>query len=234
MSRPRRRSYRARPWHRDYFPVTHVGRFMRAQLAAFVVPGARVLDVGCGDQPLRSEVERRGGRYLGVDLESGGDEARVQVIGSGLALPIRGGSCELVVCSEVLEHVPAPADAFGELVRVTCPGGRIVLTVPFIYPLHEEPYDFVRLTPHAIARLASIHGLEVEHLEAAGHEFHAMATLLDMWLVRTLPTRASAARRACGVLIRTMANTLALAAGRSRRTPPIAFTNVLALLRRPA
>jgi hypothetical protein len=41
-------------------------------------------------------------------------------------------------------------------------GGAVVVTVPFMFPLHMEPYDFRRLTVHGIERLAADHGFRVD------------------------------------------------------------------------
>ena len=230
----RRATYTARIWHRDYFPVHHIGRFIRAQLRRLVGTGTRVLDVGCGDQPFRDEIASLGGRYVGIDVDAPAGTPDGRVLGTVVAMPVRDASFDVVVCSEVLEHVWETADAFSELQRVTRPGGRILITVPFIYPLHEAPRDFVRLTPYAIERLAALHGLEVERLERAGHESQAMAVLLDRWLVRTQLPDASTPRRALAVAVRTAANVMALAASRlARRGEAVAFTNTCVVLRRP-
>jgi SAM-dependent methyltransferase len=66
-------------------------------------------------------------------------------------MAFRDASLDAVICSEVLEHVPNFAQAVAELGRVVKPGGRLVLTMPFFYPLHgidKQSYsDFWRVTP---------------------------------------------------------------------------------------
>lgn len=230
----RRPTYRVRPWHRDYFPVKHVGRFLQAQLAARVHPRTRVIDVGCGEQPLREIVEAGGGRYLGIDVDRS-RRSREQVVGSVLDLPLREGCGDIVVCSEVLEHVWGTERAFAELVRVLRPGGVLLLTVPFGYPLHEEPHDFTRVTPHLVHALARRHGLDVEHLERAGHELEVMATVFDHLLIRSLPARPSSLRRGLGVALRAAANFVAVTGGAlvGGGLPRSSFLNVLAVLHRP-
>jgi SAM-dependent methyltransferase len=55
-----------------------------------------------------------------------------------------------VFSSQVLEHVPDDRGVLRECARVLRPGGQLVLSVPFYWPLHEEPHDFRRFTNHGL------------------------------------------------------------------------------------
>jgi ubiquinone/menaquinone biosynthesis C-methylase UbiE len=88
----------------------------------------RVLEVGCGEGMVISRIARRypGIHVDGLELDAGAlAEARARcpavplVRGDACALPVRSGSYDLVVCLEVLEHLPDPARALEELLRVT-------------------------------------------------------------------------------------------------------------------
>jgi SAM-dependent methyltransferase len=97
-------------------------------------------------------------------------------------IPLPDDSCDVVLCTEVLEHIPGTSAAFAQLCRLCRPGGVIVLTTPFAYPLHEEPYDFVRLTPHMLRRCAESNRLEVVELTAGGDELQVLATVwCNLW-----------------------------------------------------
>lgn len=60
---------------------------------------------------------------------------------------------DVVIASSVLEHVFNLAAAIRGLFQAVRPGGLIRVTVPFTYPLHDEPDDFWRITEHGFARL---------------------------------------------------------------------------------
>jgi hypothetical protein len=60
------------------------------------------------------------------------------------------------------------------------PGGRMLVTCPHFYPLHEVPYDFWRPTPYAIRHFAAKQGLEIESLEQAGSPTEVLGTLLSL------------------------------------------------------
>lgn len=110
-------------------------------------PGTRVLDVGCGrGRHLHAFMERDGVTAVGVDLNLddltasreglvafGGERALV-ARADALRLPFADGAFDLVVCSEVLEHLPDYQTALDEIDRVTRPGGAVAVSVPRAWP----------------------------------------------------------------------------------------------------
>ena len=59
-------------------------------------------------------------------------------------------SFDAVVCISILEHIPYPQQAISELERVLKPGGKIWVQLPFLYPYHEAPKDYWRVTPDGL------------------------------------------------------------------------------------
>lgn len=93
-----------------------------------------------------------GARYLGIDPDVGELSARGapqpnMIRASGMELPVRTGSVDLCYSSNVLEHVPGPARMLGEMVRVTRPGGLVVVSfTPWLSPWggHEtSPWHYL-------------------------------------------------------------------------------------------
>jgi SAM-dependent methyltransferase len=91
---------------------------------------------------------------------------------------LRRGPFDLVLCTEVLEHVADWQTAFHNLAALLAPRGRLLITCPFFYPLHEQPYDFWRPTPHALKYWADRAGLDILHLEAAGDAWDVLGTVI--------------------------------------------------------
>lgn len=113
--------------------------FRRDPSAAQPLRGLRVLDVGCGGGLLTEPLVRLGGLVTGIDpIDSNIEAARTHAQAAGLevdyraetleALGRRGEPFDLVVASEVIEHVSEPADFTDALAAVTRPGGVLVLT----------------------------------------------------------------------------------------------------------
>lgn len=82
------------------------------------------------------------------------------------------------MATEVLEHVSDWHAAFANIASILKPGGYALLTAPFFYPLHEEPYDFCRPTVHQFKIFSGYAGLEVVSISKAGDAVDVIGTLL--------------------------------------------------------
>jgi SAM-dependent methyltransferase len=142
-----------------------------------------VLDVGSGDRQLEKHLPA-GTRYIGLDYPPSGTRYRAlpHVWADAMQLPIRAGSVDGVALFEVLEHLPAPGLALQEAARVLRSGGVVVLTVPFLYPIHDAPFDFSRLTAHQLRHLAASAGLEITELNERGYALETAAMLTSLSL----------------------------------------------------
>jgi len=134
-------------------------------------PGMRVLDAGCGSgRHLCDAFRAPGVAVAGVDINwdhlckakgflslMAGEKPGNWIITRAdiVALPYADGAFDVVVCSEVLEHLPEGRAAVSELVRVLKPGGDLVVTVPRYLPervcwalssaYHHEPGGHIRI-----------------------------------------------------------------------------------------
>jgi ubiquinone/menaquinone biosynthesis C-methylase UbiE len=126
----------------------------------------RLLDVGCGTKPWRDVFAPHVNDHIGVDHEQTlhGLE-RVDVISDAYDVPLDDESVDTILLTEVLEHLERPSDALAESRRLLTPGGHVIATTPFSWPLHEEPRDFFRYTPYSLRYLAEQAGLEVVEIQ---------------------------------------------------------------------
>jgi SAM-dependent methyltransferase len=147
--------------------------------AAELAPGSRLIDVGAGDSPYRELFNHL--RYESSDWEqSVHPGARgVDHVGPAHDLPVPDGAYDAVLCTQVLEHVPNPGAVLAELHRVLRPGGRLYLTVPLAWELHELPYDFYRYTPHGLARILTDAGFVRLDIRPRNDCFATLAQLLE-------------------------------------------------------
>jgi SAM-dependent methyltransferase len=121
------------------------------------------LDLGCGAMPYRPKVIPIVATYDSLDIEA--RAPGVTILADVQAMPEVPDSCyDTVLCSEVLEHIPRPEAALAEIHRVLRPGGRLLLSVPFLSRLHEEPHDYFRYTEHGLKDLLVRQGFVVEEV----------------------------------------------------------------------
>jgi SAM-dependent methyltransferase len=161
--------------------------------------GTSVLDLGCGGGRHAFEAARRGAHVVALDADPGeldqvlamaaamaqaGEVPASASIrpaaGDATAMPFADGSFDAVIAAEVLEHIPADADAFAEIARVLRPGGVAAVTVPAWLPericwllsddYHNTPGGHVRIfTRYELrAKLARAGLLENGHHHAHG------------------------------------------------------------------
>ena len=130
-----------------------------ARAAADIHGGYHLLDVGCGDKPYQPFFARYASAYVGLDPENPAAELR----GTAEEIPVADGSFEVVLCTQVLEHVNDPACAVRELRRVTAPGGRVLVSTHGVVPFHPSPEDHWRWTHAGLERLFRDNG-DWEHI----------------------------------------------------------------------
>ena len=154
-------------------------RWVRAK-ASTVPAGSRVLDIGAGTCLYRRDFAHC--RYEAHDFKeySGyqdgqeGSYGDIDYVSDITAIPVPTATYDVVLCTEVLEHVPEPIAALREMARLLKPGGRLFLTAPLGAGLHQEPHHYYGgYTPHWYRRFCSEFGLKVLEI-TPNHTFFAL------------------------------------------------------------
>jgi len=138
-----------------------------------------VLDIGAANRWLALHLPEDT-RYIAFDYPTtavGMYGCRPDVFGDAHRLPFADATIDAVACFEVLEHTRDPDAVLAEIARVLKPGGFAELSMPFLYPVHDAPYDFQRWTVHGWERSGSRCGLEVERLQPTNSALQASAVL---------------------------------------------------------
>jgi SAM-dependent methyltransferase len=116
-------------------------RFVRAHASS-----GRTLDLGAQNGPYAASFPNR----LALDIRQG---VGVQILGDAQALGLRDAAFDVVLCTEVLEHLPEPQKGVDEAWRVLKPGGMLLLTTRFLFPIHDAPHDYFRFTKYGLRHL---------------------------------------------------------------------------------
>jgi SAM-dependent methyltransferase len=116
----------------------------------------RVIDVGCGTTPYKEDILKVADEYIGVDWKSSfHDQSKVDVFADlNKPFPFRDEYADTVVSFQVMEHLPEPSLFLSECHRILRRGwGRLFLTVPFMWHVHESPHDYYRYTRYGLEYL---------------------------------------------------------------------------------
>jgi len=131
---------------------------------------ARTLDLGAQNGPYAALFPNR----LALDIVPG---RGVRLVGDAQALGIRDEAFPSILCTEVLEHLPEPQRAIDEMWRVLEPGGQLVLTTRFLFPIHDAPHDYFRFTKYGLRHL--LRRFEILELEEETDSVGTIAVLLQ-------------------------------------------------------
>lgn len=148
----------------------------------------KLLDVGCGDQPYKKLLleNNRIQQYVGLDLPTGKyfDHRPPDITWDGNNIPSASESFDCAICLEVLEHTHDPRQVLSEIFRVLKPNGNAVLSVPYLWPLHDAPYDHYRFTPFFFEKALSEIGYKQVKIQSLGGWDASLALMLSLWINR--------------------------------------------------
>ena len=153
------------------------------QFAETVPARAKLLDAGAGLKPYEPLFEHC--QYESCDfaeceafygnLDDGRRDniaARHTYICTLEQIPVEDDTYDIVICTEVLEHVPSPAAVLRELHRVLKPSGKLLITVPQGYGIHGEPYNFFYFTRYGLELVLREAGFNVMMIRERGGYFY--------------------------------------------------------------
>lgn len=148
--------------------------------------GGTVLDIGCGDSRIRDALPDNA-RYFGLDYPTTialGYDGKPDILADASRLPIAEACVDTVLLLDVLEHFTQPEQAIAEASRVLRPGGKCLILMPFLYPLHDEPHDYQRWTRHGLRRVLEKHGFRIVEIKETSSPCTTAAALYSMALAK--------------------------------------------------
>ena len=147
----------------------------------------KTLDVGCGQKPYENLFASS--EYIGMDLELSGHDhknSKIDVYYDGNTFPFEDKIFDSIVTNQVLEHVFNPDKFLNEINRVVKTNGMLLITVPFIWDEHEQPYDFGRYTSFGLKNILENHGFQIlQHIKAVNN-LGAIFQLLNMYYYKSI------------------------------------------------
>jgi len=148
----------------------------------------KTLDIGCGDKHYEL-LFKKVTQYVGMDIEVSGHvshHSKVDVYYDGKIFPFDNESFDSAVCFEVLEHVFNPDDFLSEIYRILKPESKFLITVPFIWDEHEQPYDYARYSSFGLKHLFEKNGFTIEKHIKYLNNFRLIHLLINTYIYKTV------------------------------------------------
>jgi SAM-dependent methyltransferase len=168
------------PERRFFSPVAYGQYQVTMGLVRKYARGA-LIDLGCGDMPFKAWVSTQVTTYDSLDFFPRSAEVTYVADIQDMSM-IESDHYDSALCIEVLEHVSDPFKAAAEIQRILKPGGVLVISVPHLSRLHDEPHDYYRYTSHGVEHLLQQAGFELLELQKRGGLFtfigHQVSTVL--------------------------------------------------------
>ena len=139
-----------------------------------------VVDIGAGKSPYRKLIHCD--KYIAVDVEDRRGAGDVVIADVNKDIPLENNITDLVLMTEVLEHIKEPRVVLAEVYRILKPGGKLILTTPFVWPEHEAPNDFYRYTKYGLEYLLRESGYNDIKIEPKSGYFLTMCQLTMVFM----------------------------------------------------
>ena len=147
-----------------------------------------VLDIGCANRWPEKYLSSKA-TYIGLDYfdtAKGMYNSDVDIYANAEHLPFMDETIDVILMFDVLEHIGNDEKAIQEVSRVLKPEGRVFVQIPFMYPIHDAPYDYRRLTKFGLKGLIERNNLNIESFGSRGKPLETAFLLTNIALAKSL------------------------------------------------
>ncbi len=146
----------------------------------------KVLDVGCGKKPYEQLFQAT--EYIGLEYDSPENRKKknADFYYDGHIFPFENNSFDSLVINQVFEHVFNPDAFLKEVLRVLKPGGKLLMTVPFVWDEHEQPHDYARYSSFGLQFILEKHGFNIVEQRKSVNDFRVIFQLVNAYLYKKM------------------------------------------------
>jgi len=149
----------------------------------------KLLDVGCGTKPYQNlcKVDE----YIGLEIDNEGNRQHqyADVFYDGKTIPFNDKYFDSILLTQVFEHVFNPNEFLKEINRVTKMGGVFLMSVPFVWDEHEQPYDYARYSSFGLKHILSENGFEIIEHRKSNNGLEVIFQLINDYIFKVTLTK---------------------------------------------
>jgi SAM-dependent methyltransferase len=151
----------------------------------------RVLDIGCGQKPYKALFN--GDEYIGLEIDTPENRLtkKADYFYDGKTIPFENNSFDSLLSNQVFEHVFNPDEFLKELNRVLKMNGLLLMTIPFVWDEHEQPYDYARYSSFGINHILMVCGFEVIEHRKSNSGIEVIFQLINDYIYKITITKNS-------------------------------------------
>ena len=144
----------------------------------------RLLDIGCGSKPHKDMLNVN--EHIGIEIDDDGRQNHkyADVLYNGEEMPFDDKSFDSALASEVLEHVFNPDTLLRETNRVLKIDGIFLLSTPFLWEEHGQPYDYARYTSFGLKYILEKKGFKIIEQVKCGNGVEVVFQKLSNYFFR--------------------------------------------------
>jgi SAM-dependent methyltransferase len=165
------------------FYFARKGLFENIMPLAYFITG-KTLDIGCGQKPYQKLYQAS--EYIGLEIDSPENllSKNADYFYDGTVFPFVDDEFDSVVANQVFEHVFNPVEFIAEINRVLKNQGVFLMSVPFVWDEHEQPFDYARYSSFALVSLLEKHGFKIVEHKKSMSDIRVIFQLINSYLYK--------------------------------------------------
>lgn len=165
------------------FYIARKGLYEGIKSAAGYIKG-KTLDVGCATKPYEFVFDVQVYHGLEIDTTIHRAESKADFYYDGGRFPFNDSEYDSAITNQVLEHVFNPDEFLAEVNRILKLGGCFLITIPFVWDEHEQPYDYARYSSFGLKHLLEKSGFEVIYIKKSVNDFRVIFQLTAAYMYK--------------------------------------------------
>ena len=146
----------------------------------FKNPHDKILDLGCGENPYyHSDIS---GQIVCADIKK---TSKTHLVSDADKLPFKANSFDKVISVNSFYYFKNPFEVAKSINRILKKDGKLILIVPFFYPMHDVPDDKYRFTEYGLRTILE-NNFKIEKIETIGGVFNHPSVILHS-LIKGMP-----------------------------------------------